>query len=574
MSPKRRLLPAALLIPLTTPVAALFVAAGFVAAGPVPAYAAGQADDQITAYTADATLTKDGALQVKETVDLAAGGATFSRTLATKVRSDSERDRTYGLKDVSATVNGHPAQGFKNESTDDGRKLTVNVSGKSRIVYSYTVDNVVADSIEGREVSWPVVQGFSSAIPTAKLNVNVPFATWVTCFAGRIGSSMPCTSSQLAESAELEIEQNGVPAGGRVTFLTGLSDRATVQPNAKYANHWSLGKAFTVDSSTAGLAVIVFGLGLLGAVGMWFFRGRDAAKVGPGGPERPVLDGTDGPQFAAPDGIRPGQVGTVVDESADVVDITATLLDLAVRNYLTIVEQPRDSHFGRLDWELQRLHQGGPELLPYEKALLDAVFADGDAVLVSALGPALRPRLNVVREELYSDVVTQGWFTSRPDADRNRWTTAGLVLLGAGVVLTIVLAIVSKFGLVGFAVMAAGVVLALIGQAAPARTARGAAVLGRVAGLQHYLANESSADLPESHRLEFASRCLPYAAVLGLTEKWALEIAATDDDDDPDAGIGWYSGPENWHLSDIGESLSNFVTTFGGTLTTARRLFG
>ncbi|WP_350278906.1 DUF2207 domain-containing protein [Kribbella sp. HUAS MG21] len=569
MSPKRRLLPAALLLSLTAPVAGLFVALS-----PVSAQAAVRADDQITAYDADATLTKDGRLQVKETVDLTAGGTTFSRTLTTRVRSDADRDRTYELTDVSATVNGQPAQGFQNESTDDGRKLTLNVSGQSKIVYSYTVDNVVAESTEGREVSWPIVQGFGTAIPKATLSVNIPFATWVTCFAGRTGSSMPCTSSQLAESAALEIEQNGVPAGGRVTFLTGLSAQGNVEPNAEYATRWSLGRAFTVDFTTVGLAVVVFGLGLLGAVGLWFFRGRDAAKVGDGAPERPVLDGADGPQFAAPDGIRPGQVGTVVDETADVVDITATLLDLAVRNYLTIVEQPRESHFGRLDWELRRLHPGGPELLAYEKALLDAVFADGDSVLVSALGPSLRPRLNLVREQLYADVVTQGWFKSRPDADRNRWTTAGVVLLGAGVVLTIVLAIVSKFALVGFAVMAAGVVLALVGQIAPARTARGAAVLGRVAGLQQYLAHETSADLPESHRLEFASRCLPYAAVLGLTEKWALEIAATDDDDDPDAGIGWYSGPENWHLSDIGESLSNFVTSFGGTLTTARRLFG
>ncbi|HEY4567827.1 MAG TPA: DUF2207 domain-containing protein [Kribbella sp.] len=565
MSPKRRLLPAALLLSLTAPLATLFVALS-----PLPAQAA---DDQIAAYAAEATLTKDGTLQVKETVDLTAGGTTFSRTLATRVRSDAERDRTYSLKDMSATVNGQPAQGFQNESTADGRKLTLNVSGQSKIVYSYTVDNVVADSTEGREVSWPVVQGFGVPIQQARLSVSVPFATWVTCFAGRVGSSMPCTSSQLAESAALEIQQNGVPAGGRVTFLTGLSDQATVQPNAQFATRWSLGHAFTVDSSTVGLTVIVFGIGLLGAVGLWFFRGRDAAKVGEGAPERPVLDGADGPQFAAPDGIRPGQVGTVVDETADVVDITATLLDLAVRNYLTIVELPRESHFGRLDWELHRRHQGGPELLPYEKALLDAVFADGDSVVVSTLGPSLRPRLNLVREQLYSDVVTQGWFNSRPDAVRNRWITAGLVLLGAGVVLTVVLAIVSKFALVGFAVMAAGLVLALVGHAAPARTARGAAVLGRVAGLQHYLANESSADLPQTHRLEFASRCLPYAAVLGLADKWALEIAATDDDDDPDAGIGWYSGPENWHLSDIGESLSNFVTAFGGTLTTARRLF-
>ncbi|TCM47019.1 DUF2207 domain-containing protein [Kribbella sp. VKM Ac-2568] len=561
MSLKRRLLPAALLASLTVP---------FVAFGTLPAQAA---DDQITSYAAEATLTGDGILKVKETVDLTAGGDTFRRTLATRVRSDAEEDRTYAISNVSATVNGQPAENFENKAIDNGRELSLKASGQAKIVYSYDVDNVVADSTEGREVSWPIVQGYSASIPKAAVTVNVPFATWVTCFAGRVGSSMPCTTSQLAESAALEIEQNGIPAGGRLTFLTGLSDQATVQPNAEFKTRWSLGRAFTVDSTTLGLSVLLLGIGILAAAALWYFRGRDAGKTGEGAPERPVLDGADGPQFAAPDGIRPGQVGTVVDETADVVDITATLLDLAVRNYLTIVELHRESHFGKLDWELRRLNAGGPELLPYEKALLDAVFAEADTVTVSTLGHALRPRLGLVREQLYADVVTQGWFASRPDAVRNRWTTAGLVLLGAGALLTIVLAIVTKFGLVGFAVMLAGVALTLAGQVAPARTARGAAVLGRVAGLQRYLADETSADLPQSHRLEFASRCLPYAAVLGLTEKWALEIAATDDDDDPDAGIGWYSGPENWHLSNIGESLSNFVAAFGGTLSSARRLF-
>ncbi|NUR98799.1 MAG: DUF2207 domain-containing protein, partial [Kribbellaceae bacterium] len=122
MSPKRRLVPAALLISLTAPVAGLFVALS-----PLSAQAAVRADDQITAYTADATLTKDGKLQVKESVDLNPGGTTFSRTLATRVRSDAERDRTYDISDVSATVNGQPAQGFQNQGIDDGRKLTLNV---------------------------------------------------------------------------------------------------------------------------------------------------------------------------------------------------------------------------------------------------------------------------------------------------------------------------------------------------------------------------------------------------------------------------------------------------------------
>lgn len=563
MSLKSRLVPAALILSLVSlvPVASAMAAA-------IP-------DGQISAYKAEATLDGSGVLKVKETVKVMPVSGKVVRTLQTRVRSDADEDRNYDVKNLTATVNGKPAEGFENVESDNARKISVNASGESEVVYVYEVGGVVADSVDGREVSWPIVQGFDASINRANISLTVPFASWIVCFAGRQGSSVPCTSSQLGESAGIEIEQLGIPAGGRLTFLAGLNSQATVVPNADYSTRWSLGRAFTADSSTVGLSALLLGLGILAAAALWFVRGRDAAQVEPvaGMLTRPVLDSETGPQFAAPDGIRPGQVGTVVDETADVVDITATVLDLAVRNYLTIVELPRETEFGRLDWRLDRRNAGGPELLPYEKAVLDAVFADGDSVVVSALGPTLRPRLGAIREHLYADVVTQGWFAQRPDAVRNRWTTAGLALIVAGGVLTLILAIATKFALGGLAVMLAGVALTLAGQVAPARTARGSAVLGRISGLRAYLRDESSVDLPEHHRLEFASRCLPYAAVLGLTDKWALEIANTDDDDDPDAGIGWYSGPENWHLSDIGQSLTNFVTAVSGSLTTSRRLF-
>src|SRR6266545_2852864 len=528
MSLKRRLLPAAPIVAFVT----------VLLSGTAVAHAAARAEDTVSSYTADVSLGGDGVLHVKETVALAASGDSVSRVLQTKVRADADRDRVWELKNVSATVDSQSAQ-VKTEDTDGGTKVSVQTgSGTKTIVYSYDVVGAVAESAEGREVSWPVVQGFDSAIPTAKINANIPFASWVACFAGRPGSSKPCTTSQLAETAGLQIEQLGVPAEGRVTFLVGLTSDATVKPNATFKDRWTLGRAFSADGTTLGLSALLLGLAALGAAALWLLRGRDAARVNnaAGVSARPVLDGADGPQFAAPDGIRPGELG-------------------------------------RLDWTLTRRHEGGPELLPYEKALLDAVFADGPEVTVSDLGPALRPRLNAVRDSLYADVVQQGWFTQRPDAVRNRWTTAGLVLVGAGAVLTVVLAAVSKFGLVGLAMMLGGVALTIAGQEAPARTARGSQVLGRIAALRAYLDSESAADLPEERRQEFASRCLPYAAVLGLTEKWALEIAATDDDADPDAGIGWYGGPDNWHLSNIGESLTNFVTAVNGTLSSGRRLF-
>ncbi len=565
MSPKRRTLAAALIVAST-------VFLGGTAASYADTVPAG---DRVTSYAADVHLDGDGVLHVEETVALEATGDSVTRVLQTKVRADADRDRVWELKNLSATVDEQSAP-VKTDEVDEGTKVTVTTgTGAKTVVYTYDVIGTVAESAEGREVSWPVVQGFDSVIPRATISASIPFASWVACFAGRPGSGKPCTSSQLAESAALEIEQLAVPPQGRVTFLTGLTADATVKPNAKFKDRWSLGRAFSVDGTTVGLSALLLGLAVLGAALLWLLRGRDAAKAtaAAGVSARPVLDGPDGPRFAAPDGIRPGQLGTVADESADLVDITATLLDLAVRNYLVITELPRSGEFGKLDWKLTRRHEGGPELLAYEKALLDAVFADGPEVTVSSLGPALRPRLDAVRDGLYNDVVSQGWFKQRPDAVRNRWTTAGLVLVGAGAVLTVVLAAVSKFGLVGLAVMLGGVALWLAGQEAPARTARGAQVLGRIAALRAYLAAESSADLPENRRLEFASRCLPYALVLGLTEKWALEIAATDDDADPDEGIGWYDGPDNWHLSDIGESLSNFVTSFNGTLSAGRRLF-
>ena len=50
--------------------------------------------------------------------------------------------------------------------------------------------------------------------------------------------------------------------------------------------------------------------------------------------------------------IRPGQMGLLLDERADTLDVTATIIDLAVRGYLTITEIPKTGWFGRTDWQI------------------------------------------------------------------------------------------------------------------------------------------------------------------------------------------------------------------------------
>ena len=57
----------------------------------------------------------------------------------------------------------------------------------------------------------------------------------------------------------------------------------------------------------------------------------------------PLLEHEETPvEFVPPDRLRPGQLGTLVDFKANPLDVTATIVDLAVRDYLVIEEIPTE----------------------------------------------------------------------------------------------------------------------------------------------------------------------------------------------------------------------------------------
>ena len=58
-------------------------------------------------------------------------------------------------------------------------------------------------------------------------------------------------------------------------------------------------------------------------------------------------------QFTPPAGVQPGMVGTILDEEVNLVDVTATLVDLAVRGHLRIARDDQGV-FRADDWVLTR----------------------------------------------------------------------------------------------------------------------------------------------------------------------------------------------------------------------------
>ena len=153
----------------------------------------------------------------------------------------------------------------------------------------------------------------------------------------------------------------------------------------------------------------------------------DAAMGNISGAEEPtpLLDRTTGPvEFVPPDGVRPGQVGMLLDEHANLLDVTASIVDLAVRGWLTITELPPEGVFHRhSDYELtSTADKGKGTPLPYEKKLLNELFHNRDTVRLSALKYQFRASLAKVQSSMYDDSVKQGWFRIRPDRTRQRWT--------------------------------------------------------------------------------------------------------------------------------------------------------
>jgi len=53
-------------------------------------------------------------------------------------------------------------------------------------------------------------------------------------------------------------------------------------------------------------------------------------------------------QYAPPEGMSPAEAGTLVDEQAAMRDITATIVDLAVRGYIVIEEKEKSGIMGLL----------------------------------------------------------------------------------------------------------------------------------------------------------------------------------------------------------------------------------
>ena len=530
---------------------------------------AGSADPVVTNYDTEIRVERDGLLKVSESWKLSNVSGTFTRFVVTREHLPDDVDHVQEIEDLQVKAAG---QDKKSELTTNGDISSIavaDISGDTQLDFTYTVRGAVAETLNGTEVRFAPLTGMNLTVQDANITYSTPEVTHVSCFAGAIDSNTPCTLAQIGETAGPTFRQQGLPPGNTVRMTVGFP-KGEIAANSIVEYRKTFKRAFSTDTAQLVTALAVLLLGALALLALYRLRGRDQVDPRRVVPASLFSLGQDTRiDFTPPADLRPGEVGTLIDERIDPVDVTATIIDLAVRGHLTITELEHETEYSRPDWELRRVANApSEELQRYENVLVRAIFGDSDSVLVSELGRQVRANLGQVQDALYDGVVKRGWFTERPDRTRSLWATIGIGVTVLGVILTIVLALFSSWGLLGLAITAVGVGLLLVGRHMPAKAPAAGRVLGQVAAIRGELLEMDVSELPTDQHAELCSRALPYAVVLGGSERWIDALVATDDDQDEDEGFHWYRGPRGWHLQYLPDSLRNLTTNLTGALFT------
>jgi uncharacterized membrane protein len=251
---------------------------------------------------------------------------------------------------------------------------------------------------------------------------------------------------------------------------------------------------------------------------LWYTRGRDP-RVGPVAV-----------QYAPPEGMTPAEAGTLVDNDAAMRDITATIVDLAVRGYMVIEEKEKDQMLGLLKNKEYVFHlKKGPKewagLKSHELVLLAGIFSNGllPDVELSLLENRFYKNLPDIKNSIFDGLMEHGYFQHRPDYVRSAFVGGGIAI---GVVLFFLgNALSQKTGIAVAPFLIAALVSAAIivgfGWVMSARTPEGVKALANVLGFEDFLMHVEVDRMDRIERTPATfEKFLPFAMALGVEKKW------------------------------------------------------
>jgi len=472
-------------------------------------------------FHADLDVLPDSTLDVTETIRVEFTGSWqgLYRTIPVEYDGPGGFNYTLFLSDERATATSPTGEPLRIEKHRQGGNLQFkiyvpNANDATRvIVFHYRVQNALRYFDDHDELYWNVT-GTDWQVPLGNASAHIILPQGVS---GLHAAEYTGVYGSRAQDAAVETLGSNVDI--RTTRPLAFREGLTVVVG------WDKGFVHAPDVSERilqfalsnwPLAVPLLAFPLM--FWLWQTRGRDPRV------------GTVVVQYEPPAGLSPGEAGTLVDNTAAMRDITATIVDLAVRGYLTIEEQTKEHLMGlyankEYVFHLKKKAAEWGDAKPHELLLLGGLFEGGvrDQVSLSELQNRFYRNLPAIRDAILDALVERGYYAHRPDRVRQSFVGAGIVV---GVLLFALGPYTSQhYGMAPLPFFVAAILTAAIvsgfGWVMSARTADGVRQLHNVLGFEDFLGHVEKGRMervPETP--ETFEKYLPYAMALGVEKKW------------------------------------------------------
>ncbi len=228
------------------------------------------------------------------------------------------------------------------------------------------------------------------------------------------------------------------------------------------------------------------------------------------------------PEYDAPDGLSPAEIGTLLDDQADMRDITGTIIDLARRGYLKIVEiEKKNLIWTNYEYELEKTTptKSATQLNKFEASIYKHLFEHGDKINLTDLSYKFYKHLLPIKNDIYNTLVDKQYYSKNPESVRTSYFTVGfiglLVVLGylgiiSSINMSLYIGIVISFAMI-----------LLFGRIMPKKTQKGADTLIRIRGFVEFINTAEKDRLKFYEKENIFEKILPHAIALGLADKWA-----------------------------------------------------
>jgi len=513
----------------------------------------------IQTFDVAVTVNLDGSLDVVEVIRPRFTGQWngIFRTIPIEYRTPQGFNYTLFLDNITATDDNHNSLRVESSRERHYRKLKIWVPNARdtvrTVILSYHVKNGLKFFEDHDELYWNVTgDEWDVPIESANARVQLPNGAGhirTLAFTGGYGSR--------EQEADISVQGNVVLFKMKrpLSFHEGMTavvgwDKGLVAEPSALDNSWM----FLQSNWPLFIPIFVFA----GMFWLWYTRGRDPARM-------PVTT-----QYEPPQGMTPAEAGTLIDNSADMRDITATIVDLAVRGFIRIEEREESKMLGLFkdkDYVFHSLKKFDDwrDLQQHEREVVYALFSGGGvtSVKLSGLENKFYSKLPKIRDSIFDSLMKRRCYTSRPDNVKKGWLIGAAIIgflsfWGGGGMLSGIFGI--SFATVAVAGIATAAIVAVFGFFMPARTMAGARSLEQVLGFEEFLGRVEADRMERMVRTpEMFEKFLPFAMAFGVERSWAKAFE------------GIYTQPPQWYTGGnfVDFSPSRFSSDLGGMSTRA-----